>query len=137
MSYPDSGRCAVWEQYAYQLEEREATGTVSDRRLYLNRSNYEKLTISWRQVLDIYMEDCRSRYTARTLSLTRFYCSEALLFLTDQGTESIGEITYQAIRNLTEMKMYCFSKTKAVILVYTARMMRFFNQLGLCLEGFA
>jgi len=130
-------RCAVWEQYAYQLEEMDATGTVSDRRLYLNRSNYEKLPISWRQVLDIYLEDCRSRYTARTLNLTRIYCSEALLFLTDKGTESIAETTYQAIMNLIELEMYCSAKTKSVILVYTARMMRFFNQQGLCPEGFA
>jgi len=26
-------RCAVWEQYAYQLEEMDATGTVPDRRV--------------------------------------------------------------------------------------------------------
>ncbi len=36
-------RCAVWVQYAYQLEEMDSTGTISDRRPYLNRSNYDKL----------------------------------------------------------------------------------------------
>lgn len=130
-------RCAVWEQYAYQLEEMDAMGTLSERRLYLNWSNYEKLPVSWRQLLDIYLEDCHSRYTARTLNLTRIYCSEALLYLTDKGIKSIVETTFQAIIDLVEMEMHCSAKTKSVILVYTARMMHFFNQQGLCPEGFA
>jgi len=130
-------RCAVWEQYAYQLEEMDATGMISDRRLYLNRSNYEKLPILWKQNLDLYLEECRGSYTNRTLELTRIYCAEALLLLTDRGVSSIGETTYQTITELIEMEMCCSAKTKSVILVYTARMMLFFSQNGLCPEGFS
>lgn len=57
-------RCMVWNQHIHQLEEMAATGTVSDRRLYLNRSNYDKLSCTWKRDLDIYLDDCRSRYTA-------------------------------------------------------------------------
>ena len=43
---------AVWIQYLIQLEEVDATGTISDRHLYLNRSDYEKLPGSWQEKLD-------------------------------------------------------------------------------------
>lgn len=45
-------RCVVWEQYAYQLEVMDSTSSVSDRRLYLNRSNCYKLPVSLRKNLD-------------------------------------------------------------------------------------
>lgn len=69
-------RCAVWIQYAYQLEEMESAGTISDRRLYLNRSNYDKLPALWRKDLDVYLDGCRNHYTVRTLELIRIYCSD-------------------------------------------------------------
>lgn len=76
-------RCMVWNQYMYQLEEMAATGAISERRLYLNRSNYAKLPSTWKKDLDSYLDDCRSRYTSRTWELTRIYCPEVLLFLSD------------------------------------------------------
>ena len=51
-------RCAVWVQYVYQLEEMDVTGSISDRRLYLNRSNYAKLPAPWKKDLDVYLDDC-------------------------------------------------------------------------------
>lgn len=78
-------RCAVWVQYAYQLEEMDFIGTISDRSLYLNRSNYDKLPALWQKDLNMYLADCSNHYTARTLKLTRIYCSEGLLFLDDMG----------------------------------------------------
>lgn len=125
-------RCAVWEQYVYQLEEMESTGTVSDRRLYLNRSNYDKLPDSWRFTLDLYLADCCGRYTSRTFELTRIYCSEALLLLTDIGVNSIKDVTYDSIFGLIEMKMYCADETRACILNYTARMICSLAEKGMC-----
>lgn len=118
-------RCAVWVQYVYQLEEMDFTGTISDRRLYLNRSNYDKLPALWRKDLDVYLADCSSRYTARTLELPRIYCSEGLLFLDDLGVHAIADITYDAVIKLIGAKMYCSDDTKAMILNNTARMIRF------------
>lgn len=125
-------RCAVWVQYAYQLEEMDSTGTISDRRLYLNRSNYDKLPALWRKDLDVYLDDCRSHYTVRTLELTRIYCSEGLLFLDDMGVHDITDVTYDAVIKLIETKMYCSDDTKAMILNNTARMIRFYGEKGLC-----
>ena len=130
-------RCAVWIQYAYQLEEMDSTGTISDRRLYLNRSNYDKLPALWRKDLDVYLADCSSRYTARTLELTRIYCSEGLLFLEDMGVHAIADITYDAVIKLIETKMYCSDDTKAMILNNTARMIRFYGEKGLCLMNYS
>ena len=125
-------RCAVWVQYVYQLEEMDSTGTISDRRLYLNRSDYDKLPALWRKDLDVYLADCSSRYTARTLELTRIYCSEGLLFLDDIGVHAIADITYDAVIKLIGAKMSCSDDTKAMILNNTARMIRFYGEKGLC-----
>ena len=125
-------RCAVWLQYAYQLEEMDSTGIISDRRLYLNRSNYDKLPTLWRKDLDVYLDDCSSRYTVRTLQLTRIYCSEGLLFLDDMGVHDITDVTYDAAIKLIGTKMYCCDDTKTMILNNTARMIRFYGEKGLC-----
>ena len=78
-------RCTVWVNYVYQLEEMDSTGTISNRRLYLNQSNYDKLPVLWRKDLDVYLDYCSGRHTVRTLELARIYCSEGLLFLDDMG----------------------------------------------------
>jgi len=129
-------RCTVWNQYIFQLEEMSATGTVSDRRLYLNRSNYNKLPDTLKCGLDSYLDDCRCRYTARTWELTRIFCSEALLFLFDNGIVDIRKITYQTIIDLIEMDMYCSQETRTIILRHTSTMMSFFWQKGMCPAGF-
>lgn len=125
-------RYAVWVQYAYQLEEMDFTGTISDRRLYLNRSNYDKLPVLWKKDLDVYLANCSSYYTARTLKLTRIYCSEGLLFLDDMGVHTIADITYDTVIKLIGAKMYCSDDTKAMILNNTARMIRFYGEKGIC-----
>lgn len=125
-------RCAVWVQYIYQLEEMDSTGTISDRRFYLNRPNYAKLPVLWQKDLDAYLADYSGRYTARTLEATRIYCSEGLLFLEDMGVHAISDITYEAVIKLIETKMYCSDDTKTKILNNTARMIRFYGEKGLC-----
>lgn len=130
-------RCAAWEQYVYQLEEMDLTGTVSDRRLYLNKSNYDKLPDSWRGTLDLYLVDCRKRYTDRSLELTRIYCSEALLRFMDIGISHIEDLTYDAILSLIESKMHCSDQTRACILNYTARLMCFLAEKGICPKNYS
>lgn len=125
-------RCAVWIQYIHQLEEMNSTGTISDRSLYLNRSNYVKLPALWRRELDVYLNECRNRYTSRTLELTRIYCSEGLLFLDDMGVHTIADLTYDTVLKLIGAKMYCSDDTKAMILNNTARMLSFYGGKGLC-----
>ena len=88
-----SQRCIIWIRYVYQLEEMDSSGTVSDCRLYLNQSTYNKLSISWKDDLDFYLEDCSKRYTKRTLELTRIYCSEGVLILSEIGIINISKIS--------------------------------------------
>ena len=125
-------RCAVWEQYALQLEEMASTGTVTDRKLYLNVSCYEKLPDSWKSVLDTFLDSCRDMYKERTLELSRIYCSRALLFLADSGITQIEELSFDAIFKLIEMEISCNEKTKRTILNNTARMMRYWAANGWC-----
>lgn len=125
-------RYAVWVQYAFQMEEMDFTGTISDRRLYLNRSNYDKLTVQWKKELDVYLDACRSQYTNRTFELTRIYCSEGLFLLIDAGVYGIADVTYDAAIKLMDTKMYCTDDTRALILNNTARMIRFYGEKDLC-----
>lgn len=125
-------RCAIWVQYVYQLEEMASAGNISDRRLYLNRSNYDKLTTLWRKDLDMYLDECSNLYTARTLELTRIYCSEGLLLLEDIGIYAITDVTYDTIIKLIATKMYCSDDTRGVILNNVSRMILFFGKKGRC-----
>lgn len=134
--YP-SQRYEVWKQYIFQLEEMAETDTISDRYLYLNRSHYHKLPDTLRDELDSYLDDCSNKYTARTLEYTRIICSEALLLLFDQGITTVREITYQTIIDLMETDRTCSVRTKMLILRYTAAMLRFCSEKGLCRAGFS
>ena len=80
----------------------------------------------------MFLDDCSRRYTARTLELTRIYCSEGLLFLDDMGVHTITDLTYDAVTRLIKIKMYCSDDTKAMILNNTACMVRFYGAKGLC-----
>ena len=127
---------AVWIQYLIQLEEMDATGTISDRRLYLNRSDYEKLPCSWRDKLDLYLEYCRPKYTARSWALKRHYCSKALLFFTDNGITDLDGFTYDTIFMLVGTKTFCSKDTKALTINHAAQMLQFWATEGLCPENF-
>lgn len=130
-------KCIVWEQYALQLEEMHETGTISDRRLFLNRSDYEKLSLSWRELLDAYLDSCRVYYTDSTLELTRIYCSKALLLLTYSGITSIDDLSYDAIFILAEASVNCNEKTKRTILNNASRMFDHWSHNGWCSSYFS
>ena len=127
---------AVWIQYLIQLEEMDATGTISDRHLYLNRSDYEKLPGSWREMLDSYLERCRPEYTARSWALKRHYCSKALLFLTDNGIADLNGVTYDAILMLARTETFCSKDAKALTINHAAQMLQFWAAEGLCPENY-
>lgn len=132
-----SQRCVIWLRYVYQLEELDSSGTVSDCRLYLNQSTYNKLPISWKDDLDFYLEDCSKRYTKRTLELTRIYCSEGVLILSESGIIDISKISYETVLRFINTKMYQSDKTRNEILNYTARMIRFYEKMGKCTKPYS
>ena len=130
-------RLMVWEQYVLQLEEMADTGSISDRRLYLNLSDYEKLPASWKDGLDKYLEHCSEKYTERTLQLTKIYCSKALLYLQDNGICDVWQITYDVVFLLIDWKVRFSGETKALVLNNTARMFDYWSSLGWCPENYA
>ena len=98
-------RYDIWIKYAYQLEEMEITGTISDRTLYLNRSLYKKLPEQWKKELDHYLESCGQNYTNCTFESMRRNCSEALLIMDEMGISTIQEIDYKIIIRLINSKI--------------------------------
>ena len=130
-------RYVVWVQYVYQLEEMDSTGSISDRRLYLNRSNYGKLPESWKKDLDVYLDDCKVRCTARTVNSIRISCSEALLILDDMGIHRITDLTFDILIKLMETKLYCSEGTKARIINSIAQMIKCYSEKGICSKSFS
>lgn len=129
-------RCSVWEQYVLQLEEMDQTGSISDRRLYLNHSDYSKLSPNWKSRLDSYLDHSQAGYTERTLELARIYCSRALLFLMDNDINDVDEITYEVVFMLMDMKLSCSEETKSLIINNTSRMFLYWFELGWCSENY-
>ncbi|GBU05947.1 hypothetical protein EDD74_10390 [Faecalimonas umbilicata] len=110
----------------------DSTGTMSNRGLYLNWSNYAKPPGLQQKNLDAYLADCGNLYTSRTLEVSRIYCSEGLIFLEGMGVHTISDITYEAVIKLVETKMYCSDDTKVMIPNNTAHITRFYGEKGLC-----
>lgn len=85
-------RCAVWVQYAYQLEKMDSTGTISDRRLYLNHSNYDKLPALWRK---------RSLFSELQPRFEMPDISRFCRFLIDHGYESFNQLSPTIIKEFS------------------------------------
>lgn len=127
---------AIWVQYLIQLEEMDETGIISDRHLYLNRSDYEKLPVSWKKPLDLYLEHCRPSYMDCSWKLKKHYCSKALLFLTDNGIADISSVTYEEVLMLAGTENFCSKDSRALTVNHAAQMLRFWGQMGLCHVSF-
>lgn len=131
-----SPKCVSWEQYVFQLEEMEATGIISDRRLYQNKSAYDKLPFSLRSSLDQYLNEYNNQYTDRTLDVTRIECSMFLLALSDCGITKTEEIDFQVICNFIEKNQKSNRHKKVTICQYASRLLAFWGSIGLCDSNF-
>ena len=120
-----SNKCVFWEQYIFQFEEMASTGSISDRRLYQNKSAYDKLPFSIKVALDRYLSECGNRYTARTQDITKIECSMFLLALSDYGITKIEEIDFQCICKFVKSN-YCVSHFHPVS--YHTQDIRLFRQ---------
>jgi len=131
-----SNKCVFWEQYIFQLEEMSSNGSISDRRLYQNKSAYEKLPLSIRVALDRYLIECRKQYTVRTLDTTAIECSMFLLALSDCGITKIEEIDFQSICKFIENNQKSNRRNKVAICQYASRLLAFWGRIGLCDSNF-
>ena len=93
---------SIWNLYMQQLEELKSTGTVVDRRLYLNRSTYDRLCETMRSDLDDYLLSCKGHYTTRSFVLARNKLAGMLLFFEDRldpvATPSTEQVKAPSIR---------------------------------------
>jgi len=130
-------RCYFWKQYMTQLEEMISTGAISDRNLYQNKSFYDKVPDCLKSALDEYLDYCRHKYSKRSFEQAKIYCSETMLFFSDQQLASIEEVAYQDVISLYNADMYCNDGTKSLILGHAARMLSFFAEKGLCKSSYS
>ena len=128
---------SIWNLYMQQLEELKSTGTVADRRLYLNRSTYDRLCESMRFDLDDYLFSCKGHYTTRSFVLARNKLAGMLLFFEDLGRNSVSEISYPDIISYCSSD-FCFSvKTRATYLGHARRFFEFMSDQQKCPVGYA
>ena len=132
-----SQRCVFWEQYILQLEEMDATGYISDRRLYQIISTYEKLPLPLKNALDRYLDECKSHYTARTMDTTRIECSVFLLALADNGVTQTEDINFQVLCSFIELNLRSKRHSKNILCQYASRMFEYWGIIGLCDSNFA
>ncbi len=131
-----SNKCVFWEQYIFQLEEMASSGSISDRRLYQNKSAYDKLPFSIRGALDRYLSECGNQYTARTLDTTKIECSMFLLALSDYGITKIEEIDFQSICKFVKTNQRSNRNKKSTICQYASRLLAYWGSVGLCDSNF-
>lgn len=127
-----SNKCVFWEQYIFQFEEMASTGIISDRRLYQNKSAYDKLPLSIKVALDRYLSECGNRYTARTQDITKIECSMFLLALSDYGITKIEEIDFQCICKFVKTNQKSNRNKKTTVCQYASRLLAFWGSIGLC-----
>ena len=98
----------IWNLYMKQFEELSSTGTVPDRRLYLNRSTYDRLCETMKSGLDDYLLSCKDHYTDRSWILARNILAGMLLFFEDLGRDSFSEISYPEDIYVGEVALFYF-----------------------------
>lgn len=115
-----SNKCVFWEQYVFQFEEMAFNGSISDLRLYQNKSAYDKLLFSIKVALDRYLSECGNQYTARTLDITKIECSMFLLALSDYGVTKIEEIDFQCICKFVKTNQKSNRNKKTTVCQYAS-----------------
>ncbi len=123
-------RFVFWEQYVFQLEEMDLTGSISDRRFYQIQPAYEKLPAEFRAALDLYLNERKGVITDYSLQKTRVYCSEFLLALSDKGICQVDRISFQSICSYIETRSN--RKQKNGVCAYARHLLAFWGKAGLC-----
>jgi integrase len=126
---------ASWWKYIEQLKELISTGIVSDNHLSLNKSFYDKVPGMLRTELDEYLQYCQAIYSPRSWELTRIYCSRIMVFFSEQGLQTVKDITYAELDSFYNTDLHCSTNTRYVYLGHARNMLSFFYTKGLCRKG--
>lgn len=119
-------RCYFWRQYVKQLIIFYHTGSIPDELFYQIQSSYDKVPVSMKSDLDLYLENCHSRYTNRSFELARIYCSRVICYLWEQGITCIQEISFLSVDALIHTDFNCSKDTREVYLMHARAMLEFF-----------
>lgn len=119
-------------KYMEQLEEFILTGTVINDHLLLIKPTYNKLTESWRELLDMYLEVRRQDYTKRSFECAKIYTSEILLTIYEHGASNIQEVSYHNLIFLYEDGFHCTDDTRYILLSHARQFFVFCKEKGLC-----
>lgn len=108
-------KCYFWRQYISQLIVFQTTGSIPDALFYQIQSSYDKVPDSLKYYLDLYLENCRSRYTDRSFEIAKVHCSRIMYYLSEQGITEIQEISFSAIDMLIHTDFHCSKDTREMI----------------------
>jgi len=122
--------------YILQLAELVNTGTVINDHLLLTKSFYDKLPEQLRTELDVYLDSCRERYSKRSFELAKIHCAHFLLFLSEQGVESLAQLDYSVLHYAYEADRYLTADGRYVILSHARQMLCFYTDKRICSRGF-
>ena len=81
--------------------------------------------------LDLYLENCRSRYTGRSFEIAKVHCSRIMYYLSEQGITEIQEISFFAIDMLIHTDFHCSKDTREMYLLHARFMLDFFASLNI------
>lgn len=124
-------KCYFWRQYISQLIVFQTTGSIPDALFYQIQSSYDKVPDSLKYYLNLYLENCRSRYTDRSFEIAKVHCSRIMYCLSEQGITEIQEIAFSAIDMLIHTDFHCSKDTREMYLLHARFMLEFFASLNI------
>lgn len=122
----------VYWRYMEQLEEFIATGTVINDHLLLIKPCYDKLSNSWRKLLDTYLEIRSQDYTNNSLKYAKTYVSGILLTIYEHGASNIQEVSYNDLIFLYTDGFHCTKGTRYILLSHARQFFDFCKEKRLC-----
>lgn len=126
-----------WGQYARQLIVFSQAGFIPDELFYQIQHSYDKVPVSLKESLDLYLEQCKPEYTSRSFELARVHCSRIMCFLHRHGVNKIEEISFSTIDALIHSDFNCSKETREVYLLHGRAMLDFFASNEVIPEEFS
>lgn len=124
-------KCYFWQQYLRQLIVFQTTGSIPDTLFYQIQPSYDKVPDSLKYYLDLYLENCRSRYTDSSFEDAKVHCSRLMYYFSERGITEIQEISFSTIDMLFHTDFHCSKGTRKVYLLHARFMLDFFASLSI------
>ncbi len=96
----------------FQLDDLIKNGAISNKYIYENSSNYDRLTGWGRLLLDDYLNYISSSYSEKYIQQLRVTCSEFLIYISDIGGKDISSVTHKNIVRYFEQSIHRTANAK-------------------------